>query len=199
MPYVVPLAGAAWGEFWATSYAAGRVGLAVGDSDAGPGSGARAETMVIPSDTGIRVRGMLLADAVLAQTVLDEEMSADLPYWIEFGPITMVQPGFAARLELHRGAPAAAGRGTLIPPLHCRDGFPRRRDPSHPWGVGIAGERAAMSISHVHGSANSHGRNSPQGVDRVSVQLFVRSDQRHAPDHGLAQQQAVEGITMEIW
>lgn len=101
MPYVVPLAGAAWGEFWASSYVAGRFGLAVGDGDAGPASGVGAETMSVPDDTRVRMRGMGLVDAVNAASVYETVHPLEESVAVS-GPVSLTQVGFAGRVELRR-------------------------------------------------------------------------------------------------
>lgn len=64
MPYQVPLAGAAWSEFWVEDYAAARLGISVGSSQAAPNSGAGAEPTFVslPPNVGLRARGLIFAD-----------------------------------------------------------------------------------------------------------------------------------------
>lgn len=64
MPYQVPLAGAAWSEFWVEDYAAARLGVSVGSADAAPQSGAGNEYPAGANapNLGLRARGTLFAD-----------------------------------------------------------------------------------------------------------------------------------------
>ncbi|GDX83685.1 hypothetical protein LBMAG42_54960 [Deltaproteobacteria bacterium] len=64
MPYQVPIAGAAWSEFWVEDYAAARLGVSVGSADAAPQSGAGNEYPAganLPN-LGLRARGTLFVD-----------------------------------------------------------------------------------------------------------------------------------------
>jgi hypothetical protein len=120
MPYVVPIAGAAWGEFWARDYAAARLGLAVGSADAQSGSGSGARTVATPTDGKLRVRGKILIDLAYFHAFAIGAWGTEPFVASVFAP--QFEVGTAARLELRRKAWWLLVEGGFLPtanrPLH---------------------------------------------------------------------------------
>jgi hypothetical protein len=63
-PYAANFGGTAWGEFWLDSFWTARFGLEVGDPRAWPGTGAGSRSVTPPTDTRLRVRGLVAMDVL---------------------------------------------------------------------------------------------------------------------------------------
>lgn len=126
VPYVVPLAGAAWAEFRAHTYAAARVGLALGDPDAAPGSGAGAGPVAVPADGRLRARGRLTADLVALGNLYDDDdrdCTAAVCGSTTAGQFDTLSVGLAARAELRRRRTWAQAELGWAPGLPRGDGL----------------------------------------------------------------------------
>ncbi|MBM4366604.1 MAG: hypothetical protein FJ102_10355 [Deltaproteobacteria bacterium] len=118
MPYVVPLAGAAWGEFWAESYVATRLSLSLGDADAAPASGANARERDVSRQERWMQRYTLALDIASVLPIFH-----DWPY-DPYGMVVLLEPtwnpaelGLAARAELRRGRGWLQAEAGLSPTL----------------------------------------------------------------------------------
>ncbi len=117
MPYVIPLAGAAWAEFQAQTFVATRVTLAVGDAGAGPGSGSGAPLR--PAAGRWVARGQIGADVAYFKGIYPRysPYTAGAFYIGErFDPVGP-HVGFLARLELRRGRAWLQAEGAYSPTI----------------------------------------------------------------------------------
>ncbi len=121
VPYVIPLAGAAWAEFVVQSYVATRVAVALGKAGAGPGSGAGAPGRA-PTERLV-ARGLLGADLAYFRGLYPRYPAAGSPYALEalYTPVQFDDQGphvgLLARVELRRGRAWLQAEGGYSPTL----------------------------------------------------------------------------------